>query len=225
MDVLFFFKKRTRFIRYFYETAELPFRETIRKIEGEEPPFDNPPYYEDVEPPYMVEWSEANEALEVLGRTCLTILSASLQLYFKTWESKLGICWEKGERKSAFKRGFLQGYRTCYEEVLEVSWTHCPADLELIEQIILARNRDQHPEKITSMKVSHVEKDLEKYPHPFFMSETDQKIYDIYPEMRNLSWMSPAVHVSRETFYQAIDETEKLTGWLEEHMLAVLYRR
>ena len=225
MDVLFFFKERTRFIKYFYETAEIPFRETIRKIEEEEPPFDNPPYNEDGEPPFMVEWIEAEGALEVLGRTCLTMLSASLQLYLRRWENKLGIHWENGERKRAFKRGFLQGYRTCFEEVLGLSWDQSPANLELIEQIILARNRDQHPEQITTLRVKHAEKDLEKYPHPFFMSETDRKIYDVYPEMKSLPWMNPAVHVSRETLYQAIDETEKLTGWLEGHMLAVQYRQ
>ena len=223
MDVLFFFKKRTRFIKYFYETAEMPFRETIRKIEEEEPPFDNPPYNEDCEPPYMVEWSEANEALEVLGRTCLSMLSASLQLYFKKWESELGIRWKKGERKSAFKRGFLQGYRTCFEEVLGLSWELCPADLILIEQVILARNRDQHPERISTIRVTHAETDLEKYPLPYFMNEFDRKVHSD-PEMKSVPLMRPSVHASCEALYQAIDETEKLTSWLEEHILAVQHK-
>ena len=43
MDILFFLKERTRFIRYFYETAGEPFHETTRKIEASEPPFDNTP--------------------------------------------------------------------------------------------------------------------------------------------------------------------------------------
>ena len=193
MDVLFFFKKRARFIKYFYETAEMPFRETIRKIEEEEPPFDNPPCNEDAEPPYLVEWSESNEALEVLGRTCLAMLSASLQLYFKTWVSNLGIRWEEDERKSAFKRGFLQGYQTCFEEVLGLSWEHCPADLTLIEQVILARNRDQHPDRITTIRVAYTKADLAQYPVPFFMSEFDRKVHG-NPEMKSISWMRPSVH-------------------------------
>ena len=56
MDVLFFLRERTKFIRYFYETAAEPFRETIRKIEADEAPFDNPPYSEDGEPPFLEEW-------------------------------------------------------------------------------------------------------------------------------------------------------------------------
>ena len=68
MEVLFFLKERTKFIQHFYETAGEPFRETMRKIEADEPPFDNPPYSEDGEPPYLEEWIQAEEELEVLGR-------------------------------------------------------------------------------------------------------------------------------------------------------------
>jgi len=38
MDVLFFLKERTKFIRYFYETAGKPFRETKHAIEASAPP-------------------------------------------------------------------------------------------------------------------------------------------------------------------------------------------
>ena len=222
MDVLFFFKERTRFIRYFYETAGMPFCETIRKIEDEEAPFDNPPYSEDGEPPYLEQWIEADEALEVLGRTCLSMLSPSLELYFKTWEKELGIVWKNGERKRAFKKGFLQAYRNCFEEVLGVSWDHCPADLKLIEQITLARNRDQHPDEITSMRVAHGEKDLKKYPRPFFMSTADRNLQD-NSEINSGFLMSLTVHVSREALYRAISETETLADWLEEYMFAARY--
>ena len=97
-----------RFIREFYETAGEPFRETMRKIESGEPPFE-PPYSEDGEPPYLSEWIEADTALDVLGRACVSMVSASLKLYFETWEGQLGVVWEKGERKKAFKDGFLHG--------------------------------------------------------------------------------------------------------------------
>lgn len=217
MDVLFFFKQRTRFIRHFYETAGMPFRETKRKIEAKEPPFDDPPYSEDGEPPYVEEWIAASEAREVLGRTCLSMLSTSLQLYFMTWEKELafrGVC---KKRKRLFKHGFFQHYRTCFTEVFGLSWKDCPADLELIEQIILARNRDQHPENITTLMVMHDKKDLKKYPFPFFMSESERQIKAMEAEFL----MRPTVYVSPETLYQAVAEMEKLTDWLEEQMLAV----
>ena len=39
MDVLYFLKERTQFIRKYYETASEPFREIMRKIEAGEAPF------------------------------------------------------------------------------------------------------------------------------------------------------------------------------------------
>ena len=224
MDIIYFFKERTRFIRYFYETAEMPFCETKHKIEKEEAPFDNTPYREDGDPPFLELWAEAEEALDVLGRTCLSMLTASLKLYFRTWEKELDIVGKNVERKQAFKKGFLQGYKICFEGELGVSWDDCPADLELIEQIILARNRDQHPDEIASMRVVYEKKDLEKYPRPFFMSDSDRKIQDNL-EMDLGFWMSPTVHVYRDMLYRAITETEALADWLEEYMFAALQKR
>ena len=223
MDVLHFFKERTRFIRYFYDTAGMPFFATKRKIENEEAPFDNPPYSEDGEPQYLEQWIEADEALEILGRTCLSMLSPSLELYFRTWEKELGVVWKSGERKREInKKGFLQVYRNCFEKMLGISWDHCPADLEIIEQITLARNRDQHPDEITSMRVKHTGYDLKKYPRPFFMSETDWHFQENW-EIDLGFWMNPTVHVSRDKLYRAIAETEMLTDWLEEYMFAARY--
>ena len=46
MEVLFFLKERTKFIRHFYDAAGDPFHETKRRIEAGEAPFDNPPSIE-----------------------------------------------------------------------------------------------------------------------------------------------------------------------------------
>ncbi len=177
MEILFFLKERAKFIRHFYETAGEPFRETMRRIEEEEEPFDNPPYSENAAPPYLEEWMNAADGLEVLGRTSLSMLSPPLQLYFRTWESELGVRWGEGERKRAFSNGFLKGYQKCFSNVPGLSWDDCPADLELIEQITLARNCDQHQERITSIHVDHARKDLEKYPNPLFVSEAEHRMY------------------------------------------------
>ena len=225
MDVLFFFKRRTEFIRRFYETAGTPFLETLRKIDAEEPPFDDPPYTEDEEPPYLEEWIEAREGLEVLGRTCVSMLSTSLRLYFETWEREFGIRRESGEHKRTFKGGFLQHYKTCFEKILQISWVDCPANIELIEQMILARNRDQHPDHITTMRVRHKKKDLSKYPLPFFMNESEKEFHANSDMEGRLLMDPPTIEVSPDALRQALAETEKLTDWLEEHMLNVLYRR
>lgn len=221
MDVLYFLKERTKFIRFFYETAGEPFRETIRKIEADEAPFDDPPYSEHGEPPFLEEWLEAQTALEVLGRTCISMLSGSLQLYFKTWESELGVQWRPGERKQAFKNGFVQGYRMCFGEVLNLSWDDCPVNLAILEQIVLARNLDQHPRHITTLDVRHSQRDRERHPNLFFVSDIERKMF-VDPDT-GVTWMSPTVHVSRETLFAAIDQVEALGGWLEGRMFAAKY--
>ncbi len=50
MDVDFFFKRRTDFIRKFYDEAVGPFLRTQKLIEAEEEPY-VPPCNEDSEPP------------------------------------------------------------------------------------------------------------------------------------------------------------------------------
>ena len=222
MDVFYFFKERTRFLRYFYDSAAAPFLETMRKIEAQEAPFDSPPYREDGEPPYLDEWVEASEAVEVLGRSCLSMLSASLNLYFRTWEQELPIRWADGERKHAFRNGYLNGYRICFEAVLEQSWEDCPADLALVEQITLARNRDQHPDEIVTLRVTHARADLDKYPRPFFMSEFDRRRLD-ERDLEHGFLMNPSVYVSPEQLDQAITETERLAFWLKERLLPFRY--
>ena len=113
MDVLYFLKERTKVIRCFYTAAGETYREIFRKIEAGEAPFVPPPIGEDGpdsnEPPFLSEWMDADTGLELVGRSCLSILSASLQLYFRQWERELGLSCSAGHAKS-FKQGFLHGY-------------------------------------------------------------------------------------------------------------------
>ena len=220
MDVLFFLKERTRLIRQYYVHAASPFNEIIRKIEAEEEPY-VPPYSEDGEPPFISEWIDADELREVAGRCCLSMLSASLQLYFKTWECELGLNCGEDFQSEFKKKGLVGGYRTCLAARAGIDWSECPADLEIIEQVVLARNRDQHPENITSVRVTHAEKDRQRYPRPFFMSELEAALFEEGDEPAR--FMSPSVHVSRDKLMTAIEQVGYLCEWLEERMLDAKY--
>ena len=79
--------------------------------------------------------------------------------------------------------------------MLERPWSVCPADLDVIEQIILAKNRDQHPEQITTMRVKHGTADLKKHPRPVFMSESDRDLLDDLDDRESeiAYWLSPSV--------------------------------
>ena len=217
MDVLFWFKERTGFIRSFYEQASAPFEDRIAQIEAGEPPFE-PMHDESDEPPYYVEWEEAKESLEVLGQTCVSMLSASLKLYFVTWEEELGVCITGQERKRAFKRGFLNGYKACLGTLAGVSWGECPADLELVEQVVLARNAIQHPVDITRLRPPvHPSRDLRKRRSPFFMDDFGRECTE--GEFAEIGWLNPAVSVSGRQLLAAVDETEALADWLEPQLM------
>ena len=222
MDVAWFFRERTRCIRFYYQGAAKPFDAMKHQIEDGLPPFDDPPYSEDPEPPFMAEWSDADTALVVLGRSCVSMLSASLKLYFDTWEKELSLKWESREKVKAWKKGFEGGYLAELCQTLGVDLSHCPADLAVLEQVFLARNRDQHPDSIHSMKVTHSPKDRAKHPNAFFMSETERAMY-VEGDLAGISFMSPSVHVDAEMLHRAIAEAESLVDWLEPQLVAMKY--
>jgi hypothetical protein len=220
MDVLFFLKQRTNFIRQFYETASEPFREVHRKIEAGEGPFQPDPFdynEEDGEPPFLEEWIQAETSLEILGRTCISMLSASLKLYFETWESELGIKWEKGEKKKYFKNGFVRGYKQAFGELLRLPWNDCPADFDVLEQIALVRNQEQHPEWISSMNARHDPKTTTKFNSLFFYN------YNEADPPSESSWRPFPIHVTQEELFAAIEQVELLGEWLEERMFTAKY--
>lgn len=115
----------------------------------------------------------------------------------------------------------MGGYRACLVERVGIDWSCCPADLAIIEQVVLARNRDQHPESITTVRVTHAEKDWQRYPQPFFLSEREAELFQDGdgPSL----FMSPSLHVSREKLMTAIEEVECLCEWLEEKMSDIEY--
>ena len=218
MDILFFFKKQTGFIRRFYEDASLVFTDRMSMIEDGKPPYNDPdePVYEFDEPPYLAELGGAKESLEVLGLTCISMLSASLHAYFQAWETELGVEWEEGERKKLFQQKGVTGYVNQLERLLKLPCGNCPAKLELLEQVTLARNAAQHPGKITDLIPEHRKSDLEKHPRPFFMTESESRFLE--GDLADVSFLVPRVRISREQLLHVVDEAESLAMWLDVHL-------
>jgi hypothetical protein len=214
LDVDFFLKERTAFIKHYFDEAAAPFIETMRKIEAEEPPFE-PPYFDPEtmteEPAFLEEWLRAQTGLEVVGQTCVSMLSESLKIFFVTHEKIAGLDCEKSCGQNVFNKGFIRGYRTCFAKN-GVNWSQCPANFSILEQVVLARNASQHATSIISTRVSHNVRALRKHPSPLFVSSYEKSLL----ASRGGSWlMAPAVHVTRNALHQAIDEVEKLAEWLE----------
>ncbi len=138
MDVDWFLKERTKFIRQYYAVAITPFNAINSQIENGEEPY-APPYSEDGEPPFQVEWSDARASIQVVGRACITMLSETVKLYFQTWEELLGVRCQHALAQLFKKQGFVAGYKECFRQVAELKWDECPADLAIIEEVALAR--------------------------------------------------------------------------------------
>jgi len=109
-----------------------------------------------------------------------------------------------------------------YRDWVLDAWARRNGMPQLLEQVVLARNRDQHPDTITTMRVTHLYKHRRERGHLIFVSETERKMY-ADPETANIAWLNPAVHVSRELLLRAVEEVERLAEWLEGRMLAVRF--
>lgn len=212
MDANYFLNKRTEFIRFFYDESFKPFEETKRLIEEEKPPFDNPPYSEDPEPAYLEEWLEADSAIEIVGLSCVSMLSESLKLYFSTMQyDVIRFAFSNQEKKLFKELGYVGAYRAAFGDILGTDWSDCTIDFAVIEQVILARNRTQHGSDLTSMQPQHDKHTMEKHPRPIFTTKSALSGFDV-----SHSWFSgPPVKVSRDALFTAIEEIESLAEYIE----------
>ena len=218
MDAVYFLKRRTSFIRFYYDEGAKPFRDLQQKIENGVYPFDDPPDCEDTEPPFMEEWDDAKTGVAVLGHSCVSLLSDTLKLYFQTLQRMvIGFGFNEETESIAKKQGFVAAYKAALGHILNTDWTDCPARFDIIEQVVLARNRGQHGGSLTSFHVSHECKTLRKHPRPFFVSEGELKAWDDYGGNAN-SLFAPTIEVTREKLFSAIQETETLADWIEGRM-------
>jgi len=216
MDLVYFLKQRTDFIRQFYSEGRKPFDEIKRLIEAEEPPYVPPPFnpdYDDGEPVFLVEWMEADMAVHVMGLSCISMLSDTIKIFFKNLEREFGFKPTEEAKKRIFKPGFLHGYKDILSTVIDTDWNDCPADFDIIEQVVLARNRSQHSEDITGFRTTHDTATIKKHPKLFFVGEEEKgAVYD--QENDGIPWFKPTIEVSQNDLFHAINEVEVLAQWI-----------
>jgi hypothetical protein len=223
VNILYFLNRRTDFIRQFYATTSAPYVERKRKIEAEEKPF-VPPYSEDGEPPFLEEWIEADESLHLLAYSCISMLAAALHLYLKTWVKQSGIAVTELLKKSEFKNhGWFAGYKTHFAEYFGVVFNASPANLKLLEEVVLARNRIEHPSSITCHRIEYSDSDLKKLRHPFFVDERESALLADADE-ESKSWiMPPTLHVTEAQLVAAVSEVECFAEWFEAAIKVKVY--
>ena len=210
-----FLNERIEFICQLYDTTTAPYIERKRKIQAGEEPY-VPAYSEDGEPPFLNEWLEADESILVIGCVCISMLSASFKLYFKTWEKRLGVPVNESLKKIFNKSGWLKGYMAYFSQHFDVKFNELPADLEILQEVILLRNRAEHPEELTANLPCYSTEDLKKLEHPFFLDDSERGLLqDTDEEVR--TWLiPPTFKVTHEKLYKAIAEIKRFTDWLED---------
>jgi hypothetical protein len=218
MDVSWFFQQRVAFIRQLYAGACAPHVERQRKIEAGEPPFDEPPFFDDGEPPFLEEFLEARDSADVLGHACLCMLSSALQAYLHTcdvlYRTSRGL--DEEVRKKLFrKKGWVHGYDTIFTNEPGVRFSDGPVPVPFLEEIVLTRNAIQHQLAVTSNRPNHPEHKGRR-ARPLFANEDELRTlshFDTDPK----SWlMPPTVHVDAEKLTAALDAAT----WFDEALMA-----
>jgi hypothetical protein len=220
MEVLYFLKERTRFIRRYYDVSEGAFAEIKRKIKDEEPPFDEyPPGFnpENGEPPFMDEYMDADAGQEFTGQSSVSFIASSLKLFFDETRSDLArFSWQRPvptfDVKYAKDHGFFAANRKWFDE-MGIDFGQSGADLAIVEEVILTRNVAQHPEWIASMTLYLRGKEVRRRPFPWFTHPFEERGVDPanLEDLEKFSWM---LSITREKLMQAVDEVDKLCTYV-----------
>ncbi|MBR8290500.1 MULTISPECIES: hypothetical protein [Burkholderia cepacia complex] len=229
MDVAWFLVQRVGFIRQLYSDSTVPFVERMRLIEAKEPPFE-PPYSEDGEPAFLTEWIEASDSVQVLGHACVSMLAGALHVYFETWERNARIEIDPEVRTRLFrKKGWLRAYEHVFMQALGVRLEDSGVDIALLEQLVLARNRTQHPGSLTRVTPTHAPKDLAKHPSPFFLTDRERELLadsEASGFDTSSKWMmEPTLHVDADKLGAVLAEVERFANWFDEVCFDWLYGR
>ena len=208
MDIEHFTKERIKFTKYFYENGCLPFEKIIDLIEKKQPPY-VPVYDESGEPQFIFEWLQARDGVESVGLAAVSMFSSSLQIYMNAWLDRFNVPNSKRKGKKGWFNAMKKAMRNC-----GVDFTTCNLDLDILEQLVLARNRVQHADDITSNTVAHLPKELNKFPSPVFVDPKDPSL--------SKSWFGFArVYVDRSKVDETAALIESFCEWLEAEFVRI----
>jgi hypothetical protein len=223
VDIRYFLECRIAFVRQFYTTASEPYVERKRKIEAHEAPF-VPLYSEDAEPPFLDEWLEADESLHILAYSCVSMLSTALHLYLESWVKQSRVAVEESMKKSVFKKkGWFLGYDAHFTKHFNIAFKTGPSDLKMLNEVVLVRNRIEHPYSITDRKTQYCASDLKQLRHPFFVDKTEMALLGYSEEENESRFILPTVHITEAQLLAAVAEVERFSAWFDPAISAVVY--
>jgi len=167
MDLLHGLHEKLRFIESMHQKATTSFVETKRKIEKSEGEFDYSgwdPESFDGEPPFLTEWQEADEALNLLAQACVSLVQSALKEYL---DGCLFVA-RSGKPQRNGKESWFDAYQRFFNEQFGIDWAKSPVQPTLIEEINLARNDAQHTGREFGMTRYQDAHHRERFPKGLF---------------------------------------------------------
>jgi len=205
MDLVHFLKEKLRVANYLYENAAPLFEEIHRKIGEHEPPYHFAGDPEDCcGDEFYSEWSDAENALDALGASCLALVQQAAHAYLKAWVLEIGgkDLWEAGARLPG--NGWFGKCRHILQ-VAQIDLQPCAADIAIIEQGILARNDFIHNDDLLDEMTMQSEQHKRKYPKTTFAD----------PRCSTELTGSTRLRVTRESLKEAADAVGRLCEYVD----------
>jgi hypothetical protein len=164
----------------------------------------NPEYAD--EPAFLEEWEKANAAMTITGAACLDLLQSTFHAYLDEYMKEIGNKHVIPKLRTLGQKGWFGNYRVFFENYLKISWAASEADLNLIEQVILARNDFTHNGDLLSLNSFQTSFHSEKYPDSVF---ADSRWKEVVFGNR-----TPLI-VPSEALKRSIQELRKLCEYLD----------
>ncbi|MBA3914473.1 MAG: hypothetical protein H0X25_11650 [Acidobacteriales bacterium] len=213
MDLLWFLRRRLKFINRLYNQTTGQFYETMNNIQSGEPPFvdeRNPEFDNMSDPPFLEEYQEAAESAEVIGHWCLCMVYGSLKAYLEAYIdemsrdyvglSDLRKCVAAKKAKSWFGR-----YRIAFLEDISIDWAKGPVRLSELEHLNLSRDDVTHNIDVTSIYAYQTDKHAGRYPQGLFIDE----------EWAHLN-LGGRIRLGPDELVAALTMVDEFCAWLED---------
>jgi len=216
MDVIAILTDRLRAIERLYADAAGAFAERKKKIEAGEEPFQPPPFNpddDDIEPPFLEEWLEADEFQDIVGQACLSLIQSCLKDYLDGVLERSGIedqakKFMSHRRNQVRDESWFGRYLAFFACAYSIDWTKCPVLTEDLEEINLARNDIQHGRPALGLGRYRNEKHSQRFPVGLFVRDHDRRV-------SSAGGLWTQIHVSPEALKEAIRRIEAFCTFVE----------
>jgi hypothetical protein len=175
MDILAGLRDKLRFIERHYAAASEPFRETKRKIDAREEPFVPQPFdpetATDFDPPFLEEWQEATESLNIEGQAALKLVQSALREYLISFVDMYEI------PLKTTGRNWLERYKKHFLDVYGIDWDKAPVPVAELEEVNLARNDVEHSGEPFGMTRRQSQEHERRFPAGLFVNEVEKQVF------------------------------------------------